>query len=129
MTELVVDVANLVGSRPDGWWRDRLGATERALAWLGALPGLDVPGIGPVSSVTAVVEGAARRAQAPDGVTVLRAGKGETGDDVIAAHVAQPHGRTLCVVTADRGLRARIPDGVAVTGPGALLQFRDSHGL
>src|SRR6266540_35998 len=26
---LVVDAANVVGSRPDGWWRDRHGAAER----------------------------------------------------------------------------------------------------
>src|SRR5689334_29929 len=26
---LVVDAANVVGSRPDGWWRDRHGATLR----------------------------------------------------------------------------------------------------
>src|SRR5918998_5402981 len=28
---LVVDEANVVGSRPDGWWRDRAGAAERLL--------------------------------------------------------------------------------------------------
>ena len=125
MTELVVDVANLVGSRPDGWWRDRVGATERTLVRLAALVGRDVPGIGPVRTVTAVVEGAARRAAAPEGITVLRAGSGQTGDDVIVAHVAVPDGRALCVVTADRGLRARLPDAVAVTGPGTLLRLPD----
>ncbi|MET4053433.1 8-oxo-dGTP diphosphatase [Frigoribacterium sp. PvP054] len=31
---VVVDVANVLGSRPDGWWRDRVGATERLLAAL-----------------------------------------------------------------------------------------------
>ena len=39
MTVLLVDVANVVGSRPDGWWRDRAGATARLLARLAALPG------------------------------------------------------------------------------------------
>ena len=34
---LVVDAANVVGSRPDGWWRDRAGATDRLLDRLGAL--------------------------------------------------------------------------------------------
>jgi 8-oxo-dGTP diphosphatase len=28
---IVVDVANVLGSRPDGWWRDRVGATNRFL--------------------------------------------------------------------------------------------------
>jgi hypothetical protein len=41
---IVVDAANVVGSVPDGWWRDRAGATERlrdalALAGPGALAG------------------------------------------------------------------------------------------
>ena len=28
--DLVVDVANVLGSRPDGWWRDRAGAAAVA---------------------------------------------------------------------------------------------------
>src|SRR5690606_30293846 len=37
---LVVDAANVVGSVPDGWWRDRAGAAERLQA---QLLGLEVP--------------------------------------------------------------------------------------
>jgi hypothetical protein len=29
VTTLVVDAANVVGSRPDGWWKDRAGAARR----------------------------------------------------------------------------------------------------
>ncbi|MFC5911734.1 NTP pyrophosphohydrolase, partial [Streptacidiphilus monticola] len=32
---LVVDAANVVGSVPDGWWRDRHGAAERLRDALG----------------------------------------------------------------------------------------------
>lgn len=32
----VVDAMNVIGSRPDGWWRDRAGAVERLLARLEA---------------------------------------------------------------------------------------------
>ena len=39
MTVLLVDAANVVGARPDGWWRDRAGATERLLGRLAALAG------------------------------------------------------------------------------------------
>ena len=39
VTVLLVDVANVVGSRPDGWWRDRAGATARLLGRLAAVPG------------------------------------------------------------------------------------------
>ena len=37
---LIVDGANVVGSRPDGWWRDRAGAARRLQEQLstGALP-------------------------------------------------------------------------------------------
>ena len=28
---VVVDVANVMGSRPDGWWRDREGAARRLI--------------------------------------------------------------------------------------------------
>ena len=33
----VVDASNVIGSRPDGWWRDRAGATRRLVAALDAL--------------------------------------------------------------------------------------------
>src|ERR1700741_2715903 len=29
MTTLIIDAANVVGSRPDGWWKDRAGAARR----------------------------------------------------------------------------------------------------
>jgi 8-oxo-dGTP diphosphatase len=34
---IVVDVANVMGSRPDGWWRDRAGAAVRLHAQIVAL--------------------------------------------------------------------------------------------
>ena len=124
MTVLLVDVANVVGARPDGWWRDRAGATTRLLARLAVLPGrtLDGPDGDPLvcTGVTAVVEGQARAATGPDGVTVVRA-EG-SGDDAIAALAA---GEGQLVVTADRGLRARLPGDSAVVGPGWLLAQLD----
>ena len=43
---LLLDTANVLGSRPDGWWRDRAGATGRLLADLAAtLPRtIELPG-------------------------------------------------------------------------------------
>jgi len=40
---VVVDAANVVGSRPDGWWRDRAGAARRLLADLAALAADGLP--------------------------------------------------------------------------------------
>ena len=116
---LLVDVANVLGSRPDGWWRDRAGATTRLLAQLAGLVGRTVPGPDGepvvVEEVVAVVEGQAREATDPGGITVVRATG--SGDDTIAELAAT---RPALVVTADRGLRDRLPEGTAVAGPGWL---------
>ena len=125
MATLLVDAANTVGSRPDGWWRDRAGATARLLTRLAVLPGTSLPlddeEAVEVTDVVAVVEGAARDVPAPDGVAVVRATG--SGDDALVAEAARlvAVGVDVLVVTADRGLRARLPAGVAVTGPGRLL--------
>jgi hypothetical protein len=130
MTVLLVDVANVVGSRPDGWWRDRAGATERLLRRLAALPGtvLRGPDGAPLTctGVVAVVEGRAREVPAPDGVRVVRAPG--SGDDALAACAADLAGADpgLLVVTADRGLRDRLPPGVPVIGPGRLLDVLEA---
>ncbi len=125
MATLLVDVANTVGSRPDGWWRDRAGATSRLLVRLTALPGTALPGDDGapvvVTAVVAVVEGAARDVPAPEGVAVVRAPG--SGDDALVAEAGRllAAGADVLVVTADRGLRARLPARVPVTGPGRLL--------
>jgi hypothetical protein len=130
MTVLLVDVANVVGARPDGWWRDRAGATERLLGRLARLPGVEghAPGGGTLRcrEVIAVVEGAARKARAPQGIRVLQAPG--SGDDVVAscAEELAARGETFLVVTADRGLRERLPAGTPTTGPGWLLDRLES---
>ncbi|HET9658400.1 MAG TPA: hypothetical protein VFP72_23815 [Kineosporiaceae bacterium] len=133
---LVVDVANVMGSRPDGWWRDRLGAATRWLAALDRLAGREVrlPGgsVGVLAEVVAVVEGQARRAAAPEGAVVRVVRAERDGDSAIVdvagerlAAVDPVDGGvdTVLVVTADRGLRDRLPPGVGVTGPGWLLEL------
>jgi hypothetical protein len=130
MTVLLVDAANVVGSRPDGWWRDRAGAAERLLGRLARLPGRTVTGpageILTVDEVVAVVEGRARDVAVPDVVTVVRAPG--SGDDALAARAADlaERGAATLVVTADRGLRARLPAGAGVSGPGWLLTVLDA---
>ena len=129
MTVLLVDAANVVGSRPDGWWRDRAGATARLLGRLAALPDRVVPAPDgadlAVDAVVVVVEGRARDVAAPVGVRVVRA-EG-SGDDAVveAAGELAAAGIPGLVVTADRGLRSRLPPEVAVAGPGWLLGVLD----
>ncbi|MGY1696014.1 hypothetical protein ACI780_13995 [Geodermatophilus sp. SYSU D00814] len=124
MTVLLVDAANVVGARPDGWWRDRAGATARLLRRLARVPGRRVDGA-VVDEVVVVVEGAARDVEAPGGVRLVRAPG--SGDDALAATAADlvARGRAVLAVTADRGLRARLAEGTAVTGPGRLLDVLD----
>ncbi|QKG25861.1 NUDIX domain-containing protein [Actinomadura verrucosospora] len=122
---LVVDGANVVGSRPDGWWKDRAGANARLRDALAAL-NEGVRGVpGPVAfdrcfpEIVLVVEGAARPVadEQVDGVRVVAAPG--SGDDHIAGIVrnAEPDTEYL-VVTADRELRARCEEaGAHVTGP------------
>lgn len=115
-TLLVVDAANVVGSVPDGWWRDRRGAAERLRDSLAAEGGQSaVPG---PAEVVLVVEGAARGVEPVPGVQVVSAPG--SGDDLIAALAADAGraGRPCVVVTADRGLRARVTAaGARCAGP------------
>jgi len=129
-TLLLVDAANVVGSRPDGWWRDRAGAASRLIQRIAS----DLADSG---EVVVVLEGAARRGVGPG--TTGTAGTAGTvrvvhaegsGDDDIVARVADAvhHEPDLAVtvVTADRGLRARVEQlGAQTRGPGWLWQHLD----
>ena len=119
---LLVDVANVVGSRPDGWWRDRPGAASRLLESLADLRGTTVlrpggEGAVRVSAVVAVVEGAARSATAPASVAVVAAAQDGDTEVVSQARRILADGNIPVVVTADRGLRGRVPAGSLVAGP------------
>jgi len=129
--ELVLDVANILGSRPDGWWKDRAGHTARLLHALAAelprtlaLPG---GGFGWSAGAHAVLEGAARAAAEPTPDTGPGAGPrvhhaAGSGDDAIVELTAGLAGRgsEVVVVTADRGLRERLAPGVVAVGPSVL---------
>jgi hypothetical protein len=120
---LVVDIANVMGSRPDGWWRDRAGAATHLLNLLGAVKGTTVPGgqdTVQILDVRAVVEGAAKHAEGPVRVSVLRAETDGDAEIVAEARRLTGAGKAPMVVTADRGLRARLPVRAIVVGPGWL---------
>lgn len=122
---VVVDAANVVGSVPDGWWKDRAGATARLLDRLRGLAarGMDADRLALPADVWfpelhVVVEGQARDVEDAPGITVVRAG-GE-GDDAIVAEAAALAAarRSVIVVTSDRELRARVGElGATVHGP------------
>ncbi len=112
---LVVDAANVVGSVPDGWWKDRAGAAGRLVARLATLAARgipasvwDLPEETWFPEVHVVLEGSARSAEDVGGVEVVRAGA--HGDDAIVetATRLQAAGRTVLVVTSDRALADRV---------------------
>lgn len=119
---LVVDAANVVGSRPDGWWKDRAGATRRLHERLmTADPSYD--------RVVLVLEGAAK-----GGIPAGRDGHVRTvhakgsGDDTIVDEVATARERSprVAVVTADRALQARVQQlGAVALSPSWLLDLLD----
>lgn len=113
---LVVDGANVVGSVPDGWWRDRAGA---AIRLRDRLEGLEIPAdttdpscpAGTLRPLVAlVVEGRARDIPETGAVHVVRAPG--SGDDEIVAEVRRriADGCLVLAVTNDRELRGRIED-------------------
>lgn len=124
---VVVDAANVVGSVPDGWWRDRRGAAVRlrdALVDLAA-GGLRGPGApewarGAPLDVVLVVEGEARGISSAEPVRVVSAPG--VGDDTIVDLVTREAADRRClVVTADRALRIRVQAvGAEVCGPRAV---------
>lgn len=129
---IVVDVANVLGSRPDGWWRDRAGATQRlgdqlavfartGLAPRGTSLGAGVVGLSWVyPKLVLVVEGAARGVElaADPRVEVVRAAG--SGDDAVVDVVRRTP--NAVVLTADRHLRERVRGlAAAVHGPRWLL--------
>lgn len=114
---VIVDGANVVGSVPDGWWRDRRGAAERLRDSLVPYAAAGLPGLPGRAEIVLVVEGAARGVASVAGVRVESAPG--SGDDLIAglAAAAGPD-RECVVVTADRGLRQRVEAyGARCVGP------------
>lgn len=117
---LVVDGANVVGSRPDGWWRDRAGAAARLH---GRLAVADTP----YEEIVLVLEG-----QAKGGVPRGRDGHLRTvhaakdGDATITAEArtARDGGHDVVVITADRALALRVESfGCRTMSPSWLLEL------
>ncbi len=141
---VVVDAANVVGSRPDGWWKDRAGAARRLVDDVASVCSTGIADADVPEGLTrapllrwwpravVVVEGAARSAaEALDGdsarVRVLAA-PGD-GDDAVVAAVASAGDGPVVVVTADRELRARCEAlGAVAAGPRWLLGLVDAAG-
>jgi predicted RNA-binding protein with PIN domain len=119
-TVLIVDGANVVGSRPDGWWRDRAGAAARLH---GRLATADTS----YDEIVLVLEGQAKGGvpKGTDGhLRTVHASKDGDSTIVAEARTAREHGDDAVVVTADRELRQRVEVlGARTMGPGWLLDL------
>ena len=115
---LLIDAANVIGSRPTGWWRDRPGAARDFVEQVRSAVG-DGRLVG---TVVVVLEGAARRgvnSGTTDGVTVVHAAG--SGDDALLDIVGDTSGQ-VTLVSADRALcRQAEALGASVERPGWLL--------
>jgi len=117
---LVVDGANVVGSVPDGWWRDRAGAAARLRDRLVPLTSTGLADLPGPLEVVLVVEGKAKDITPAEGVRVERAA-GSGDDTIVAVVAAEGAGRRTVVVTADRGLRERVTKlGAETRGPSSI---------
>jgi hypothetical protein len=119
---LLIDAANVIGSRPTGWWRDRPGSArafvERVRAAAEA-DRFDQP-------IVVVLEGRSRSGieeGIAEGVSVLHAPR--SGDEMLIAVVTDATSH-VTLVSADRALRERAEAlGAKVASPGWLIDLLD----
>jgi uncharacterized protein YaiI (UPF0178 family) len=110
----VVDAMNVIGSRPDGWWRDRAGAIERLAAQLerwAAHSG---------ERLTVVLERRPRRPLAVERVEVEWASQPgrDAADHEIVRRLGEWVGEgEVTVVTSDRALAAAAREAGAAVEP------------
>lgn len=117
---------NVIGARPDGWWRDRDAAVRRLHAGLTTLarPGAD--------TFVLVLDGRPLsdlpEQDGPVAVRYARRRGADAADDRIVELVGDaPDPAALVVVTADRALRVRLAAlGTATLGPRALWDRLDA---
>jgi|SRR6476659_3048776 Uncharacterized BCR, YaiI/YqxD family COG1671 len=113
----LIDAMNVIGSRPDGWWRDREGAMRRLV---GEIRGWAE------DEVTVVLDSGPEDLTGTVGhVTVIRArrrGRDAADDEIAALARAGDH-----VVTSDAALAARVRErGATVEGAGTFRRRLDS---
>lgn len=117
---LVVDAANVVGSRPDGWWRDRAGAARRLHE---SLMTADTP----YDEIVLVLEGAAKggvRAGRDGHLRSVHARRDGDSEVIEQTRTACERGEEVVVITADRVLRGRCEGlGARAMSPSWLLDL------
>jgi predicted RNA-binding protein with PIN domain len=116
VTRWIVDGMNVIGSRPNGWWRDRPGAMRALTQELGDLAGATG------DELTVVFDGQPFELEAPAGVRVefaTRRGPNAADDDIAGLVERADDPAALTVVTSDQTLAGRVRGaGASVLGAG-----------
>jgi predicted RNA-binding protein with PIN domain len=116
----IVDGMNVIGSRPDGWWKDRgramIALVESLDRWASA-QGEDVTVVFERPPATAIASSVIEVAHAP------RAAANSADDQIVRLVQADARPQEIRVVTSDRGLTERIAALGASVFPAA--SFRD----
>jgi predicted RNA-binding protein with PIN domain len=124
VTRWLVDASNVIGAKPDGWWRDREGAARRLLDDLRAFAAGG-------EDVTVVLDAGpaewAGRDRALEVAIAPRRGRDAADDEIARRVAADPDPASIRVVTSDAALAARVrTDGAQVEGAGS---FRRRLGI
>ncbi|MBW3574961.1 MAG: NYN domain-containing protein [Actinobacteria bacterium] len=121
MTRWLVDGCNVVGARPDGWWRDRPGACQRLVDQL------EVFARNSGARVTVVFDGLPLPPGTGTSVEVVAAPSAD--DRMVELAALDPDPSSITAVTSDRQLAARLRAvGTEVAGAGSFRRRLDGDG-
>jgi len=122
----IVDAMNVIGSRPDGWWKDRHGAmvvlVDRLERWAGA-SGDQVTVVLERPPKTPIASSVVQVAHAP------RAAANSADDEIVRLVQADPEPSEIRVVTSDKVLSERVREvGASVYRAEAFRDLIDPRG-
>lgn len=113
---------NVIGSRPDGWWRDRPAAVRRLVTQLEGLARRSG------DEVTVVFDGRPPDGDELDGGAVAVRFAPHADDVIFAVVEHDPDPATLTVVTSDGELAGRVrARGATITGAGGFRRRLDEE--
>jgi predicted RNA-binding protein with PIN domain len=124
VTRWIVDASNVIGAKPDGWWRDRERAARRLLDDLRAFAAGG-------EDVTVVLDAGPWEWAGRDGTLEVaiapRRGRDAADDEIARRVAADPDPGSIRVVTSDATLASRAREcGAQVEGAGT---FRRRLGI
>jgi predicted RNA-binding protein with PIN domain len=117
----LVDGLNVIGSRPDGWWRDRHGAMERLVAMLERFAeesGEEVTVVFEQPPTPPIPSSRVKIAHAP------QARPNAADDEIVRLLSGDPHPAEISVVTSDSDLAERARAAGASVHPASSFRAR-----